>query len=277
MLAEKADKADKQVHVNARVEVRAQATPVAEAIRGLGRMPVVTAVVFVVTALVNAVQLADPALLGRLERSNAALHGQPWRIVTSLFVQDGGVLGTASNLLFLAVIGACAEQVLSRKLWLVHYFGVGLLTELIALAWQPTGGGNSIAVCGLTGAVALAYRSGDARVPEFAVPATALWMGALIGTISTAAYIPAILGGVAVGAGLRKLREAGRDELVRTLLPACVVASGVVLSCLENIHGAALLLSCLLGLATIGIRAAAASRTAPPRAAAAPSRPEQRA
>lgn len=256
------------------VEARAQRMTAVEAVRSLGRVPVVTAVVFAVTALVNAAQLADPALLGRLQRTNAALHGQPWRVVTSLFVQDGGVLGTLSNLLFLAVIGACAEQVLSRKLWLAHYFGIGLLTELIALSWQPNGGGNSIAVCGLTGALALAYRSGDTRVPPLAVPATALWLGSLIGTLGTSAYIPGIVGGVALGAGLRRLDEAGRGELVRTLQLGCVLATGVVLSCLENIHGAALLLSCLLAAATalatptVAVRAAGPSQATPQRATA---------
>jgi membrane associated rhomboid family serine protease len=230
-----------------------------EAVRGLQRVPVLTAVVFAVTALVNAAQLVDPGLLRHLERTNAALHGQPWRIATSLFVQDGGALGTFSNLLFLAVIGTCAEQVLSRKLWLVHYFGIGLLAELVALSWQPTGGGNSIAVCGLTGALALAYRAGDARMPRFALPATLLWLGALVGTIGSAAYAPAIGGAVVLGAGLRRLDEVGRGELVRTVQFVCVLAVGIVLCCLENIHGAALLLSCLLALATVGVRSTTAS------------------
>jgi membrane associated rhomboid family serine protease len=55
-------------------------------------------------------------------------------------VQDGGVAGTVSNLLFLLLLGAFAEQLLERRQWLLCYFGAGLAGELAGYAWQPRGG-----------------------------------------------------------------------------------------------------------------------------------------
>ena len=66
------------------------------------------------TGFVSVAGLISPAVLGGLERTPAALHGEVWRWVTSLLVQDGGILGTASNLIFLGLLGVAAEQVVGR-------------------------------------------------------------------------------------------------------------------------------------------------------------------
>jgi membrane associated rhomboid family serine protease len=60
-----------------------------------------------------------------LQRTPQGLHGDWWRTLTSLFVQDGGVAGTVSNLAFLLVMGVLTEQVLAAWQWLVCYFGPG--------------------------------------------------------------------------------------------------------------------------------------------------------
>jgi hypothetical protein len=39
--------------------------------------------------------------------------------------------------------------------WLVVYFGGGIITEVLALAWQPHGAGNSIACFALAGGLTL--------------------------------------------------------------------------------------------------------------------------
>ena len=146
---------------------------------GFQRFPVVTAVVFAVTATVSVLGLALPSLLATLERAPAGLHGDWWRTFTALFVQDGGAAGTLSNLLFLLVMGALAEQFLERWRWLVCYFGAGLAGELAGYAWQPHGAGNSVAVCGLAGALVVALLAGS-PVPRLVPMVVLYWCGALL-------------------------------------------------------------------------------------------------
>jgi len=190
--------------------------------------------------------LAVPHLTSRLERTPAGLHGDWWRTVTSLFVQDGGVLGAVSNLVFLVVLGAAAEQVLSRRGWLVHYFVVGLASEFAGYAWQPTGGGNSIAICGLTGGVAVALWRRDPRLPGWVPTALMVWCGCLAATISDGAALPAVMAGAIAGALVRGARDRGNP--VERPVVFAVAAAGLALSSVRNIHGAALLAGLLLAI-----------------------------
>src|SRR5215213_228991 len=94
---------------------------------GFQRFPVVTAVVFAVTATVSVLGLALPSLLATLERAPAGLHGA----------------------------------------WLAGY------------AWQPHGAGNSVAVCGLAGALVVALLAGS-PVPRLVPMVLLYWCGALL-------------------------------------------------------------------------------------------------
>jgi membrane associated rhomboid family serine protease len=198
-----------------------------------------TLAVLLVTGAMAAAQAADPALLDHLERTPAELHGEWWRIGTALLVQDGGVIGALSNLAFLAAVGAVAEQVLSRPAWLAQYLGVGMAAGLVGDAWQPVGGGDSIAVCGLAGAVAVALWRGDPRLPRLAAPVVLVWCGALAGTVSAELAPPAIVASAAA-AGLA-LRRRGRGRDPGRPAAALTAATGVALAAVANVHGAALL------------------------------------
>lgn len=72
---------------------------------GFQRLPVATAVVFVVTATTSILGLVIPGMLEGWQRTPQGLHGDWWRTFTALLVQDGGVAGTISNLAFLLVLG----------------------------------------------------------------------------------------------------------------------------------------------------------------------------
>lgn len=207
---------------------------------GLRRFPVVTAVVFAVTAAVKLLQFAVHGVLGELQRTPAGLHGEWWRSSTALFVQDGGVLGTVSNLLFLLLVGTVAEQVLSRSRWLLQYFGVGIVCEFVGYAWQPTGGGNSIAICALAGAAALALWRADSRLPGGAAHILLLWSAAMVGTLWPGALIPAFVACVVASAVV----NVGNERGISVHRPAALVVPivGAVLAVAQNIHGAALLL-----------------------------------
>jgi membrane associated rhomboid family serine protease len=202
------------------------------------RFPALTVGVTVVTAATNIVQLTMPGTLERFGRTPAGLHGEWWRTVTSLFVQDSGVPGTVSNLLFLVLIGTIAEQVASRPRWLLHYFGVGLVSEFVGYLWQPVGGGNSIAICGLAGIVAFALWRRDSRLPAWAAAATFLWCGALFGSL----WWPLVFTGVIATWIVQTRPWAARPAGV------AVAVTAVVLSALTNIHGGALVIGLLPGL-----------------------------
>jgi membrane associated rhomboid family serine protease len=188
---------------------------------GLRRPPVATAMAFVVTAAVSVLGLARPGVLAALQRTPEGLHGDWWRSFTSLFVQDGGVVGTVSNLAFLLVLGVLAEQVLGSRRWLVCYFGAGLAGELAGYAWQPQGAGNSVAICGLAGALVVALLA-EVPVPRLAPVVLLYWCGALLAT----RWWPGLLLGV--GAGLATQLALARGLRVGRLAGAAATAAAMV-------------------------------------------------
>ena len=202
---------------------------------GLRRFPVVTAVVFAVTGVSNVLQFLVPGMLVRLERAPAGLHGDWWRTGTALFVQDGGVAGTLSNLAFLVAAGAVAEQVTSRPRWLLGYFGAALTGELAGYAWQPYGGGNSIAICGLAGLVAVALWHRDTLLPAYAPTILLIWCGALAADI----WYPLLAIGVVAGVLARVAGDRG-VPVVRWAAAGALL-TGAAMTAAGNIHGAALL------------------------------------
>ncbi|WP_329243444.1 rhomboid family intramembrane serine protease [Actinoallomurus sp. NBC_01490] len=212
---------------------------------GLRRFPLVTAVVFGVTALSNVAQFLVPGMLAHLERAPAGLHGDWWRTGTSLFVQDGGVAGTVSNLLFLVLVGAVAEQAVSRSRWLLCYFTAGLVGEFAGYAWQPHGGGNSIAICGLAGAAAVALWRGDGRLPRFAPTIVLLWCAALLAT----AWFPLLVIGLVAAMAARVAAE--RGVAVGRWTAAGALVAGVALTAVRNIHGVALLAGLVVAVALV--------------------------
>ena len=207
---------------------------------GLHRPPLLTAAVFSVTAAMGIVQWSIPALLDELQRRPVGLHGQWWRIATALVVQDGGIYGLLSNLAFLAAVGAIAEQVLSRPRWMLQYLGTGLLAELVGYAWQPIGGGNSIAICGLAAAVAVTAWRRRMPLPPWAPTAVLVWCGGLLATLWAPLVALGIAGGVLAGVDTRDGRPVAAPVLFS------LVATGVILAMACNIHGAALLIGTAL-------------------------------
>lgn len=118
------------------------------------RWPVLTLAMALAIGLMFAIQHAVPDLLALLGREPALLDkGEVWRAATALFVQDGGVPGVLFNLFWLLVIGSLAEWKLGSARWAMVYFGGGILTEFLALYWQPYGAGNSVAYFALAGAL----------------------------------------------------------------------------------------------------------------------------
>ena len=201
---------------------------------GFQRLPIATAVVFVVTATTSILGLVVPGMLKGWQRAPQGLHGDWWRTFTALFVQDDGVAGTISNLAFLLVMGAVAEQVLGAWRWLVCYFGAGLVGELAGYAWQPRGAGNSVAICGLAGALTVALVVG-ARVPRLAPVVLAYWCGALVGSRwGPGLLLVGVAGGVVVQLALGRVLSVGRPVAVAAAIVALVLLAAM------DLHGAAM-------------------------------------
>jgi membrane associated rhomboid family serine protease len=207
---------------------------------GLGRPPVLAAAITLLTGAVSVCGLVSPAVLVALERTPAAGHGEVWRWLTSLVVQDGGVLGTASNLIFLGILGGAAEQVVGRVAMTVCYLAAGLAGQVAGVLWQPVGAGNSVAVCGLAGVVAWSLTEGC--MPRWAGSALALWIGALLGT-----WWPPLIAVGVVGAGVDRAVLMSRPAVrVPAAVVACAVVA-VVLIAVGNVHGLALAVGTVVG------------------------------
>lgn len=204
----------------------------ASGVLGLRRLPVLTGALWVLGVVFGVAGLVRPSVLAALQRTPEALHGEWWRWLTSLLVQDGGVAGTVSNLLFLLVVGAAAEQVRSRRALLGLYLVAGLAGQVAGQLWQPFGGGNSVAICGLAGG--LAWAIDRPAAPPWAGVAALLWLGALLAT-----WWPPLIVLGAVAAGLdRSLRAYPRRR--RSVLVAATATTAALLLAMSNVHGAAL-------------------------------------
>ncbi|WP_030244014.1 rhomboid family intramembrane serine protease [Streptomyces sp. NRRL S-350] len=119
------------------------------------RRPRATAALFAVMAVMAVVQYAVPEVVDDLMRQPGALSdGQWWRAGTALLVQSSGLMQIAFNLAALLVVGAVAESVLGWWRTLTVFLASGVLAHVVSLSgWSPRGGGDSVAVCGLLGAL----------------------------------------------------------------------------------------------------------------------------
>lgn len=87
----------------------------------------------------------------------AISDGQCWRLATSLVFQDGGVLGTATNLVFLVAVGVLVERAHGPWRWVALYLAGAVAGQVAGVLTGMVGAGNSIAICGLAGGLLGAY------------------------------------------------------------------------------------------------------------------------
>ncbi len=110
---------------------------------------------WLVVAVPSLLQLAAPGLYDVLARDAGRIRdGEVWRLLTSAVVQDGGLVGTVSNLVILAITVTTASAYWGgRRTWLTFWAAV-VGANLLVLGWQPDGGGNSMSTLALACAVA---------------------------------------------------------------------------------------------------------------------------
>jgi len=125
-------------------------------------------------------QFYYPMLLSVFQRdASAFVRGEWWRLVTPLFIQDGGVPGAIFNLFSLALVGSMAAKLWARWQVVSIFFLGGIVGEVAGLFWQPIGAGNSVGNISLAASVIVACLT---RRPSRAVLVLALLTGC--------AYVP---------------------------------------------------------------------------------------
>jgi rhomboid protease GluP len=138
-----------------------------------------TLALLLVVGIPSVLQFFYPAMLPALQRDYPRfLQGEWWRLITPLFVQDGGIAGASFNLVSLLLVGMVAEQMWGSPLTLVLFFAGGVVGEIAGFAWQPLGAGNSVANFALAGSIVVACLAQR--------PAKAVW---LAGLLALGAYI----------------------------------------------------------------------------------------
>jgi rhomboid protease GluP len=179
-------------------------------------VPWLTLAVLVATlAVTAAMDLGWPQLGPLLERTPAMLHGEWWRFVTTWFVLVDGGVQIVVNSLGLLIYGTLVERTIGRSWWIVSYFVAGLAGEVAGIFWQPAGGGNSVAICGLIGlysvlAVTSIGKAGPPPVIGFVV-----WGGLGLWLVTHAdIHGAALVAGFAVGALAWTLRGRSKESLV---------------------------------------------------------------
>lgn len=185
----------------------------------LRRVPRSGWVLWLVVALPSLLQIPFPWIYDALYRNaSAALQGhQWWRVATALVVQDGGIAGTLSNLVLLAIALLACLPLWGARVTVLAFVLVGVSLNIAAvLLGAQDGGGNSGATLALIASLpplALAI-SRNRRRPVIALAVTIASAVALLATNDGHGY--AILAGLLVGVGGMSY---ARGRLQRGLIP----------------------------------------------------------
>jgi rhomboid protease GluP len=185
------------------------ASPPANAL-ALRPIPWLTLSVFVLTSLVTAAMTVWPALGPALERTPAMVAGEPWRFVTTWLVPTDGWPQILVNSIGLLAFGIGVERQIGRAWWIIGYVVAGLGGEIAGIYWQPVGGGNSVAICGLI-ALYSTWQIGRTQLaPSQRYLSAIVWFGAGIWLLTRSdIHGAALLAGFIVGgaAFLRRRRK----------------------------------------------------------------------
>jgi membrane associated rhomboid family serine protease len=132
-------------------------------------------------AIPSVLQFAIPVML-QLGRRDASAVGQWWRLLTSMFLQDGGVPGTVFNLVTLAISVVLVGAVLRGPTMIAVFVAGGLVSNLLTIGLlHQSGAGNSMATMCLVvlATVVLKRRTEVSVIPLVAVFAAAAALLAL--------------------------------------------------------------------------------------------------
>ncbi|MEU6620065.1 rhomboid family intramembrane serine protease [Streptomyces litmocidini] len=151
-----------------------------------------------VMVVLGVAQTVAPTMIDALERHP---DGAWWRAVTALTVQSSGWFQLLFNLASLAVVAPVAERHFGAWRTVLIFVTSGVTAQAVSMAgWSPQGGGDSVAICGLVGALGTWYA---ARGSVVALRRTALLipLAGLVLCLLTNNHGVGLLVGCALGAG----------------------------------------------------------------------------
>ncbi|MFG2149047.1 rhomboid family intramembrane serine protease [Streptomyces sp. NPDC048696] len=162
-------------------------------------VPMVSAVLVSVMAVLGLAQTVFPSMIGALERHPG---GEWWRAGTALAVQSSGWFQILFNVAALAAVAPVAERRLGPWPMVLAFTVSGVVAQAVSMAgWSRHGGGDSMAICGLVGALAVSYaRHGSLpalRRLVLLIPAAGLLL-----CLMTNNHGAGLLAGCALGVGL---------------------------------------------------------------------------
>ncbi|MBL0884960.1 hypothetical protein [Myceligenerans indicum] len=174
---------------------------------------------FAAVAAPSLLQFALPGLYDAGRRDVAAIaDGEWWRFLTSLVLQDGGWLGTAFNLVTLAISVALVGTVLRGPVMVAGFLVGGVVSNVLTVVLLgESGAGNSMATLFLVAATAILawFRVGRGRTGRGrggALPVAALTAGAVVLLVlhdqHGLAVTSGILAGVAAALAVRRSADA---------------------------------------------------------------------
>jgi rhomboid protease GluP len=166
------------------------------------RYPILTTVTLGLTTVVTATRLFDDGPLDALRRDPGGLgRGELWRLISPVLVQsDAELRNVVLVFVMCALIGAFAEQFLTRRRWLALYMCGALAGHAIGEVFQPLEGGTSVAFVGILGGLAAYALVGE--IPEltrFKIQATVAVPLAVLDTLLGDIHGIPYLAGLAVG------------------------------------------------------------------------------
>jgi hypothetical protein len=164
------------------------------------RFPIVAVIVTVLIGVPSLLQFAVPQITAALERMPAlTLHaGQWWRVLSAIAAQDGGLPGAIFNLGVLAAVLTVGEWIWGRWRTVVLFLAPSIILNLLAIAWDHSGGGSSFASDGLLmsmcGLALVLHRSLIATVCSTAAIAIGVALVAINDAHGVAILLGAVLG-----------------------------------------------------------------------------------
>jgi rhomboid protease GluP len=129
-------------------------------------------------------------------------HGEPWRLVTALFVH-GSWQHIAGNMFCLFAWGSVTESALGTVRFALAYFAIGILANAASAFVNPNivSVGASGAIAGILGLMVVMWLKGDARISAQGLLANLAIniVLSLLPSVDWSAHLAGFVAGVAIG------------------------------------------------------------------------------